>query len=123
MSHKRKNYYTTGEVSDIVNLKEHVFRYWEKEFKELSPRKSAKGRRMFTDRDIQIIERIKTILYKEGFTIDGGKKQLSAEMSGSMLRNKPIITNHKIKPSESAISSNEKNKLVARLREIVKLLN
>ena len=75
------SYYTIGEVSEIVGIKDHVIRFWEKEFDELSPYISKKGnRRRYTKADIELIRKIKELLYEEKFTIMGAKKQLGLEL-------------------------------------------
>ncbi|MDH4127734.1 MAG: MerR family transcriptional regulator [Spirochaetota bacterium] len=111
---KEKNYYTIGEVSQIVDLKEHVLRFWEKEFKELAPQKSIKGRRKYTKRDIQVIERIKSLLHKEGFTIIGARKHLTLEMRNEVTQDTT--------PSPNSLSYHEREKIVSKLKEIVQLL-
>lgn len=71
-----KLYYSIGEVSDIVGYDPHVLRYWEQEFDELSPRKNRAGRRVYTDDDIEIIERIRFLLKDEKYTIEGARQAL-----------------------------------------------
>jgi DNA-binding transcriptional MerR regulator len=71
-----KLYYSIGEVSDIVGYDPHVLRYWEQEFDELSPRKNRAGRRVYTDDDIEIIERIRYLLKDEKYTIEGARQAL-----------------------------------------------
>jgi DNA-binding transcriptional MerR regulator len=71
-----KLYYSIGEVSDIVGYDPHVLRYWEQEFDELSPRKNRAGRRVYTDEDIEIIERIRYLLKDEKYTIEGARQAL-----------------------------------------------
>ena len=65
----------------MADVQPYVLRYWETEFPPLAPNKSGGGQRLYTKREIDIILRIKQLLYAEGFTIAGAKKKLEAEMS------------------------------------------
>src|SRR6187397_2175963 len=71
-----KLYYRIGEVSDIVGVQPHVLRYWESEFRTIRPRKSTKGQRVYSRRDVEKLLRVKDLLKNQGFTIAGAKKQL-----------------------------------------------
>jgi DNA-binding transcriptional MerR regulator len=72
--------YKIGEVCKIADLQPYVLRYWETEFRPLAPNKSGGGQRLYTQREIDIILRIKQLLYSEGFTIAGAKKKLEVEL-------------------------------------------
>ncbi|MFL6248020.1 MAG: MerR family transcriptional regulator [Thermoanaerobaculia bacterium] len=71
--------YKIGEVCKLADLQPYVLRYWETEFPQLSPNKSGGGQRLYTKRELEIILRIKELLYKEGFTIAGAKKKLETD--------------------------------------------
>lgn len=71
--------YKIGEVCKMADLQPYVLRYWETEFPQLSPNKSGGGQRLYTKRELDIILRIKELLYKEGFTIAGAKKKLETD--------------------------------------------
>lgn len=73
--------YKIGEVCRLADVQPYVLRYWETEFPQLAPNKSGGGQRLYTRREIDIILRIKELLYKEGFTIAGAKKKLETEMA------------------------------------------
>ena len=77
-----KLFYKISEVSKITGLESYVLRYWETEFKILSPRKNRGGQRVYEQKDIDAILNIKKMLYEEGFTIAGARKRLQ-EQSGS----------------------------------------
>ena len=82
----KKLYYSIGEVSKIVKLKSYVLRYWETEFKQLSPPKNRAGNRTYRQKDIDIILEIKNLLYNKKFTIEGartliGSKNISNDSS------------------------------------------
>ncbi len=71
-----KLYYSIGEVSEMTALDAHVLRYWETEFRELSPRKNRGGKRLYRDSDIKLLLQIKDLLYERRFTIEGARKSL-----------------------------------------------
>ena len=68
-----------GEVCDIAGVKPFVLRYWETEFPELAPAKSSGGQRTYSRADVELIMRIKHLLYEERFTVAGAKKRLGEE--------------------------------------------
>ena len=67
----KKLYYSIGEVSKLTTLKPYVLRYWETEFKQLSPPKNRAGNRTYRQEDIEIVKKIKDLLYNRKFTIKG----------------------------------------------------
>jgi DNA-binding transcriptional MerR regulator len=74
-----KLYYSISEVAELVNVKPHVLRYWETQFKMLRPRKNRAGNRSYREREVQLALRIKRLLYDEGFTIAGARRKLLDE--------------------------------------------
>lgn len=99
-----KLYYTIGEVSKITGIKPHVLRYWETEFPKLAPIRTqgkGQGRRKYQKKDIELILRIKELLYNQSFTIEGAKKKLRE------------------KPDSSAIKEAEVNNKETQLREVL----
>jgi DNA-binding transcriptional MerR regulator len=69
-----------GDVCKQADVQPYVLRYWETEFPALAPDKTGGGQRTYTQRDIEVILRIKELLYSEGFTIAGAKKKLEVEL-------------------------------------------
>jgi DNA-binding transcriptional MerR regulator len=69
-------YYRIGEVSRITGLKAHVLRYWESEFKVIKPYKGGSLQRLYRKKDLDLILKIKKLLYEDGFTIAGAKKKI-----------------------------------------------
>ena len=57
----------------------YVLRYWESEFKLLRPKKNPAGQRLYRRRDLELVQRIKALLYDERLTLEGAKKRLLAE--------------------------------------------
>ena len=74
-----KLYFKIGEVARIAEVKPYVLRYWETEFKLLTPIKSRSGQRLYRRRDVDLILRIKELLYAERFTIEGARRKIREE--------------------------------------------
>lgn len=74
-----KLYYRIGEVEQIAGVPAYVLRYWESEFKLLRPKKNPAGQRLYRRRDLEMVQRIKSLLYDERLTLEGAKKRLLAE--------------------------------------------
>lgn len=72
----QKRYFTISEVSSLCGVKPHVLRYWEQEFTELRPSKRRGNRRYYVREDVELVRQISTLLYEQGFTISGARKQL-----------------------------------------------
>jgi DNA-binding transcriptional MerR regulator len=68
--------YRIGEVASLAQIEPHVLRYWETEFPALRPAKTPNGQRLYRQTDIDTVLAIKRLLYEEGFTIAGARKQL-----------------------------------------------
>jgi DNA-binding transcriptional MerR regulator len=71
-----KLYFKIGEVARIAGVEPYVLRYWETEFKEISPVKSRTKQRLYRRKDIETVIDIKRLLYDEGFTIDGARRKM-----------------------------------------------
>src|SRR6266403_864579 len=71
-----KDLYRIGEVSRVTDLKPFVLRYWETEFPMLEPVKSVNGHRLYRQEDVDLVLKIKRLLYDEGFTIAGARRHL-----------------------------------------------
>ena len=102
----KKLYYSIGEVSKMVDLKSYVLRYWETEFKQLSPPKNRAGNRTYRKKDIDLIINIKDLLYNKKFTIEGAR---------SMLGNK--------KSSKSLLLEKQLDTIKKELLEIIRIIN
>lgn len=83
--------YKIGDVCKQADVQPYVLRYWETEFPPLAPDKTGGGQRTYTQRDIEVILRIKELLYTEGFTIAGAKKKLELEMKDGQAPAAPKI--------------------------------
>src|ERR1700735_3369966 len=74
-----KLYFKIGEVSDLLGVEPYVLRYWETEFTALSPKKSGTGHRLYRRKDVELLLRIKHLLYDRKFTIEGARQSLHEE--------------------------------------------
>jgi DNA-binding transcriptional MerR regulator len=69
-------YFSIGEVSEKIGVKPYVLRYWEREFPFLQPIKNKAGHRLYTERDVFIIRKIKEMVHQRGYSISGARKIL-----------------------------------------------
>ncbi|MGH7264485.1 MAG: MerR family transcriptional regulator [Candidatus Rokuibacteriota bacterium] len=74
-----KLFFRIGEVADLTGVPPYVLRYWESEFKLLRPRKNHAGQRVYRKPDIELVLRIKRLLYEDRLTLEGAKKRLLHE--------------------------------------------
>lgn len=74
--------YSIGDLERLLRVKSHVIRYWEKEIPLIQPVKDQYGRRGYRDRDLQILLRLKYLLYDRRYTLEGAKNQLYSELAG-----------------------------------------
>ena len=70
-------YKTISEVSALLDLPQHVLRFWETKFRQVSPLKRGGGRRYYRPQDVDLLQRIKALLHQEGYTIKGVQRMLS----------------------------------------------
>src|ERR687890_177527 len=78
-----KLFFKIGEVCEITEVQAHVLRYWESEFPMLAPQKNRAGQRTYRKRDVEMVLRIKELLYEDQYTIAGAKKRLTNELRGA----------------------------------------
>lgn len=71
-----KLYWTIGEVADRLGVNTSLIRYWEKEFGTVKPKRTGKGDRLYTSKEIEQLERIQHLVKEQGFTLQGAKAQL-----------------------------------------------
>ena len=101
-----KRYFTIGEVSDLCNVLSHVLRYLEIEFPTLSPVKRRGNRRYYQRHDVLLIRQIRSLLYEQGYTIEGARKKLSGEDANN----------------DSSLSSQLVHQLVTELEDVLDVL-
>ncbi|MFN2387436.1 MAG: MerR family transcriptional regulator [Thermoanaerobaculia bacterium] len=140
--------YKAAEACKMAEVAPYVLRYWETEFSALSEGKEKGASRLYSARDVRIISRIRELLYDEGFTVAGAKKRLDAEMREGRFDGgetaPPIAEQRKTASSSApaartaaaasrpaddasrsvaAAGSSERRKVIAELKEIVRLLD
>jgi DNA-binding transcriptional MerR regulator len=71
-----QEFYSIGEVCALTDLKPHVLRYWESQFRFLNPAKNRSGNRVYKAREVELITLVKHLLYTEKFTIDGARQRV-----------------------------------------------
>jgi len=74
-----KLYFRIGEVSELTRTKAFVLRFWETEFTSLRPVKGKSGHRLYRRKDVELIFRIRRLLYEKGFTIEGARRHLASD--------------------------------------------
>jgi DNA-binding transcriptional MerR regulator len=77
-----KLFFKIGEVCELIKVQPHVLRYWETEFPMLAPQKNRAGQRVYRRKDVEMVFRIRDLLYEEKFTIAGAVKKLQDETRG-----------------------------------------
>ncbi|MCL4808798.1 MAG: MerR family transcriptional regulator [Thermoanaerobaculia bacterium] len=105
--------YKVAEVCRLADVQPYVLKYWESEFPVLSAPKGASGPRLYSGRELKIIERIKKLLYDEGYTIAGAKKRLEAELKGGApAEPEPLVlTAPPAEPAESTATRRKRAKV------------
>jgi len=81
-----QEFYSIGEVCALTDLKPHVLRYWESQFRILSPAKNRSGNRVYARREVELVLLVKHLLYTEKYTIDGARQKLDAQRRAGELR-------------------------------------
>ncbi len=81
-----QEFYSIGEVCALTDLKPHVLRYWESQFKLLNPAKNRSGNRVYARREVDVILLVKQLLYTEKYTIDGARQKLDEHRKSGTLR-------------------------------------
>jgi len=78
-----KLFFKIGEVCEITGVQAHVLRYWESEFPMLAPQKNRAGQRTYRKRDVEMVLRVKALLYEDQYTIACAKKKLTSDSRGA----------------------------------------
>jgi DNA-binding transcriptional MerR regulator len=81
-----QEFFSIGDVCDLTGLKAHVLRYWESQFRFLSPAKNRSGNRVYQRKEIELILLVKHLLYTEKYTIDGARQKLNDHRKAGELR-------------------------------------
>ncbi len=118
----KKFYYTIGEVSNLLDLKPYVIRYWETEFSQLKPRKDHGRNRQFTEEHIELLKKIKDMLYNQKFTIEGARQKLKRDKKAPEQLEIDLFAEAPAQ-EKPALSKTDKAQLVSELTDIKKLVN
>ncbi len=107
-----QEFFSIGEVCALTDLKPHVLRYWETQFKVLSPAKNRSGNRVYARREVELILFVKHLLYTEKYTIDGARQRLDAQRKSGELRS----------AARAALARETADAMERELRSIVEML-
>ena len=107
-----QEFFSIGEVCDLTGLKAHVLRYWESQFRFLSPAKNRSGNRVYQRKEIELILLVKHLLYTEKYTIDGARQKLNDHRKAGELR----------RVSREALSVETLAAMEEELRDLLRLL-
>jgi DNA-binding transcriptional MerR regulator len=86
MSDPVQEFFSIGEVCELTGLKPHVLRYWESQFRFLSPAKNRSGNRVYQRREVEMILLVKHLLYTEKYTIEGARQKVDEHRKAGELR-------------------------------------
>ncbi len=81
-----QEFFSIGEVCQLTDLKPHVLRYWESQFRFLNPAKNRSGNRVYQRREVELIQLVKHLLYTEKYTIDGARQKVDTHRKTGQLR-------------------------------------
>ncbi len=76
LPHPTQQFFSIGDVCALTDLKPHVLRYWESQFRFLNPAKNRSGNRVYKAREVELVLLVKHLLYTEKYTIEGARQQL-----------------------------------------------
>lgn len=107
-------FYKMGKISEITGLEPHVLRFWESEFPALDPKKNRAGHRVYTQEDLDLILKIKRLLYEEGFTIPGARSKLEGG-DAALSKTEPEVVKRRVRK--------ELDEVRGILRNLIKLLD
>ena len=107
-----QEFFSIGEVCELTDLKPHVLRYWESQFRFLNPAKNRSGNRVYQRREIELILLVKHLLYTEKYTIEGARQKVDEHRKGGELRS----------AARSALTLHTLDSLEGELRDLLHLL-
>jgi DNA-binding transcriptional MerR regulator len=107
-----QEFFSIGEVCELTDLKPHVLRYWESQFKFLNPAKNRSGNRVYQRREVELILLVKHLLYTEKYTIDGARQKVEEQRKGGGQRS----------AARSALTVETLEALEADLTELMRVL-
>jgi len=111
-----KRFFPISQAAELCGVKPHVLRYWEMEFPRLKPDKRNGGRRYYKQQHIELIRRIRELLYQKGYTIAGAKQQLK---NGAEMISEPDVVETVAAQAEEVLSQVEPQSLKPVLSQII----
>ena len=81
-----QEFFSIGEVCALTDLKPHVLRYWESQFRFLNPAKNRSGNRVYARREVELVLLVKHLLYTEKYTIDGARQKVDEHRRAGALK-------------------------------------
>ena len=115
-----KLFFKIGEVCELVDVQPHVLRYWESEFPMLAPQKNKAGQRVYRRKDVEMVMRIRELLYVEKFTIAGAKGKLAAELRGGPGARLKVVTPEVEAELNAEARADERNTIKPQARRAIK---
>jgi DNA-binding transcriptional MerR regulator len=113
VSHPVQEFFAIGDVCQMTDLKPHVLRYWESQFRFLNPAKNRSGNRVYQRREIELIMLVKHLLYTEKYTIEGARQRIDEYRRTGQLKSE----------SRSALQHETIQNLRAELRDVRDVLD
>jgi DNA-binding transcriptional MerR regulator len=107
-----QEFFSIGEVCELTDLKPHVLRYWESQFRFLNPAKNRSGNRVYQRREVELIVLVKHLLYTEKYTIEGARQKVDEQRKGGELRS----------AARTALTLQTLDALETELKELVRVL-
>jgi DNA-binding transcriptional MerR regulator len=108
-----QEFFSIGEVCELTELKPHVLRYWESQFRFLNPAKNRSGNRVYQRREIELILLVKHLLYTEKYTIEGARQKVDEHRKGGDLR----------AAARAALTVQTLDSLETELKELIRFLS
>lgn len=108
-----QEFFSIGEVCELTDLKPHVLRYWESQFRFLSPAKNRSGNRVYQRREIELILLVKHLLYTEKYTIEGARQKVDEHRKSGELRT----------TARAALTVQTLESLETELKELIRFLS
>ena len=118
---------TISEVSDGIEIPQHVLRFWESKFSQIKPMKRGGGRRYYRPEDVEIIDAIRKLLHDDGYTIKGAQKLLREQGVKAVVQQTYAIQNsnqdEKLKKSIGVVLTNTEEISLNSIRDGLKAIS
>lgn len=118
-----KLYFRIGEVAKLCGIESYVLRFWESEFPQLRINKSGTGQRLYRRRDVELVQRIKRLLYSEGYTIAGARQVFASEVKEPRRKAQTELPLNRPKQDREQTAQVNLKKLRAELTELLGMLS